>query len=62
MSLFHHFREISDIFHDDELDTPDVPVKIELEDGRELVVTSAELQTNEETGEQIVWLETKEDI
>jgi hypothetical protein len=62
MSLFHHFRAVSEIFHDDDLDTPDVPVKIELEDGRELVVTDAELQTNPETGEQIVWLEVKEDI
>jgi len=61
MSLFHHFRDINEIFHDDDLDTPDVPVKIELEDGRELAVTGAELLTNEETGEQIVWLSVVED-
>lgn len=61
MSLFHVFRDINEIFHSDDLDKPDIPVKIELEDGRELVVTNVELVTNPETDEQIVWLEAKED-
>jgi len=61
MSLFHHFREVNEVFHSDELETPDIPVKIELEDGREMAVTGVELITNPETDEQVLWLSVVED-
>jgi hypothetical protein len=61
MSIFHLYKEANELVHGDDLDNLDAPVKVITEDGRELFVTSLELETNPETGEQVVWAKAVEE-
>lgn len=61
MSIFQHYKEINNLIHGDDLEDYDAPVKVELADGRELIVTSVALETNSDTDEQVVWLKAVEE-
>lgn len=62
MTIFQLYKFVHDLIHNnDDLEDYDAPVKIELEDGRELLVTDFELITNPETEEQGVWLKATEE-
>ena len=62
MSIFQHYKAVHDLIHnDDDLEDLDAPVKVILDDGRELLVNGLELETNTDTGEQVVWLKAVEE-
>jgi hypothetical protein len=63
MSIFKHYKAVNELVMgpDSDLIDLDAPVKIELTDGTELVITDIEMVTNPETDEQVVWLKAVED-
>lgn len=60
MSLYSLSKEVNAALFEDDVDF-DAPVKIELPDGTELLVTHIEVLQNVDTDEQVVWLKVVED-
>lgn len=61
MSIFSHYKEMNALVHGDDLEDYDAPVKVLTPDGQELFVNGIELETKEDTGEQILWLSAVEE-
>jgi predicted DNA-binding ArsR family transcriptional regulator len=62
MSILNVYKELHALIHsDDELEDYDAPVKILMDDGRELFVNGSQLETNSDTGEQVLWLKAVEE-
>lgn len=61
MTIFQLYRFVHDLIHNDDALDFDAPLKVELADGRELLVTNVDLLVNDETEEQMVWFKAVEE-